>query len=182
MGPGLNAYVERKVFTPETPLVDYWDQPETDSFETLVESTCDKIQKMAQNRGEPIDLICHSFGGNLAEAALTEIHSLVRSCTFFATGFYFLESFKNLLWALAQSPGTDPHLREEYKDFLANLEELGSKNYFRRVFGEILKDPDFMRLYWGSPINAQKFQSFCPESSPIKSRDVFQCLPKFFKD
>ncbi len=84
-GPGLSTEIERQWFGDSLPVV-WWDQPTVTSgspapFGQLVAAAADQLRAMADDTGEPVALIAHSFGGQIAYALVREAPELVKSIT-----------------------------------------------------------------------------------------------------
>jgi pimeloyl-ACP methyl ester carboxylesterase len=84
-GPGLNAGAERLWFGDSLPIC-WWDQPIVSGgslapFGQLVAVAADQLRAMADDTGELVALIAHSFGGQIAYALAREAPELVKSIT-----------------------------------------------------------------------------------------------------
>ena len=93
-GPGLNAGVERRWFGDSLPIC-WWDQPAVTGgsaapFAQLLAAATTQLRTMAESSGEPVALIVHSFGGQIAHALVREVPELVKSITLLgcATGSF----------------------------------------------------------------------------------------------
>ena len=83
-GPGLHSAVERAWFGDTLPIV-WWDQPavagDPTPFRTLVAHAGRQLQIMADSGDGQVDLIAHSFGGQIAAALAREYPALIRRIT-----------------------------------------------------------------------------------------------------
>lgn len=149
MGPGLNADAERLLLGPHCEHITFWNQPEQPSsdgaFLTLCEQTCKKIEQMAKATGK-INIIAHSFGGNIAVQCLKTHSSYIEKCQFIGTVFYFGPSMlRRVMTYLSEAPETTVEFQQKFSDFLRNPQ---SPDGFWDYFGVIAQDPTFLRAYW----------------------------------
>ena len=81
-GPGLNSGIERLWFDSGLPIR-WWDQPGVDGeaapFDTLVKAAAAQLAEMAKH--EPIHLVAHSFGGQIAYALARDYPRRIRRIT-----------------------------------------------------------------------------------------------------
>lgn len=185
MGPGLNAYCERMVFGQDYPHIDFWDQPPCQSMNALIDRVVNKIEHMSKTANQPIDLICHSFGGLLAVYALQTKIPRVRSLLLLGTGFFYKKSFENIAKALTTDPNTAPDVRVELTSVLNKVSKDLIQKDFWSLFNAIVKDPEFMRLYWHSTSQYQNYKatlanapSLSVETFSAVSNDVIEMNPR----
>lgn len=154
MGPGLNAFPERKLLSASHPQTDFWDQPPIatpeKSFSLLVQAVQEKINRMYIETKKPVRIMAHSFGGHLITHALKAVGDKVSACEFFATGYDLPGGFFKLLKTLLADSKTEDALKSEIQQFLKSGKTHPSAADIWNYIGLIVKDPSFMRLYWPS--------------------------------
>ena len=83
-GFGWHCAVERVWFGDALPVL-WWDQPsvaaEPEPYAALVRNAASGLRAMSASAGAPINLIAHSFGGQLAATLAAEHGELIRSIT-----------------------------------------------------------------------------------------------------
>jgi pimeloyl-ACP methyl ester carboxylesterase len=88
-GPGLSAGIERLWFGDSLPA-SWWDQPllsadDSSPFEALVSAATKQLEQMTAAAARPVDLLAHSFGGQIAIALARRSPNLVRSIRLLAS-------------------------------------------------------------------------------------------------
>lgn len=84
-GPGLSAEIERCWYGEALPIC-WWDQPlvttdDASPFRSLVNAAHQQLQEMAEAAGGPIEVLAHSFAGQIAHALAHEAPQRVKSLT-----------------------------------------------------------------------------------------------------
>lgn len=156
-GPGGNLDVERAWFKSELPI-HWWNQPvygsnEASAFNKLVQAC--KIQLKSLNNNNPVDLIAHSFGGQLALALIQAAPELVNNVTLLAASPWPPMGVKNLAIYLYE------HGHEELQEHLKIIDNnFSPENYWKLVF-KIASIPNFFNNYWApeSLKNKEKYDS-----------------------
>lgn len=151
MGPGMSAFAERELLRDRwPPNTDFWDQPQVNgptAYRDLVAATFSKLEELSGGGKRKVDLIAHSFGGQLARECAGNMGEIVDSVRLISTGPDPLSGFYRLLIRLADDSRTDPALREKMSAFLAARPKSSDAPLWEMV-GLIVQDPEFMRVYW----------------------------------
>jgi pimeloyl-ACP methyl ester carboxylesterase len=152
-GPGLNAYVERRVLGEQFPHVHFWDQPPVhttrDAFEVLMDAAVAEVERVFDARRIPITLMANSFGGHLASRLLEIIPHRISACHLFGPVYDIPAAFLNLLGIMANDVTADGDLRTRIAAFLKDrADRSADKTEIWEYFSLISGDADFMRHYW----------------------------------
>ena len=156
-GPGLHAAVERAWFGDSLPVL-WWDQPAVAAddpapFRTLVGHAAKQLQALAASRGGPVDLIAHSFGGQIAAALANEYPALIRRITLLGCAppdpfRPFLLLGQRLLEAGYDRPGL--------QDAMKAAQETPDENRFAALIQACFPDPYIPGIYFGPGSAAAK--------------------------
>ncbi len=169
MGPGLNAGIERKLFSHKNPEVDYWDQPAVrgpHAYSDLLAETLRRVESLYASGSSPINLVAHSFGGILAAEVLRKIPEKVSSLTLLSTGHDLVKSFYLLLSRLASDSATPADLRKKMETHLRENPE-PTLDPFWSTIGMIVEDPNFMRLYWPTDSHFTEHRKLAEKFPPL---------------
>lgn len=151
MGPGLSAFAEREILSQSWPKnTDFWDQPAVSgpaAYRDLVEATFEKIETLSAGGKNKIDLVAHSFGGNLARECLEKMGASVASVRLISTGPDPVAGFHRLLKRLVAEEETESTLQKKIAAFFAESPLPGRESLWEMI-GLIGQDPNFMRIYW----------------------------------
>jgi pimeloyl-ACP methyl ester carboxylesterase len=147
-GPGLHSAVERTWFGDTLPIL-WWDQPfvteDSTPFRTLVAHAGRQLEAMAESTGGRVDLIAHSFGGQIAAALAREYPGLLRRITFLGCPHdrisHFFMFARRLLEAGYERPGL--------KEALAAVEESCDGNRFIALIQACYPAGTFPNNYFG---------------------------------
>ena len=161
MGPGFHAEIEKSVFGTSFPEVEFWSQPDSHSFSTLVDHCEAKLLTMEKAVGTPIALIGHSFGGQLATALVNRHPGKIEKMIILNSAFSPFECFINL--------GRHLKLVDENRAKFLRLATVEDKINF--VF-EISMQPQFSQLYWHSETRFTEYNSKAQHFASLNP-DVF---------
>lgn len=156
-GFGWHCAVERAWFGDSLPVL-WWDQPsvaaESKPYAALVKNAANQIKAMSDTAGCQIDLIAHSFGGQIAATLATEQGELIRSITLLGCPPSPLAAFFNFAHGLFEATPEHPGLKET----LSALEK-------HRDMGNLMA---LVQLCY--PGGALPERYFAPAASDIKAR------------
>ena len=90
-GPGFHARVERTWYGDRLPI-QWWDQPpiaadDPAPMQTLVAAAGAEVRRLAAASGAPVDLVAHSFGGQIARALAEAMPQRIAGLTLLACSF-----------------------------------------------------------------------------------------------
>lgn len=114
-GFGWHCAAEHVWFGDSLPVL-WWDQPSVaeapEPYAALVKNAVNKIKAMSDTAGCQIDLIAHSFGGQIAATLATEQGELIRSITLLGCPPSPLAAFFNFAQRLLEATPEHPDLKE----------------------------------------------------------------------
>lgn len=171
MGPGFNAYAERKLLQEKQSDVYFWDQPvihQTDNtFFRLVDAASEQVQRLVRETGGPIEIVAHSFGGHIALEILRRHPQSVSHCEFYASGFDLATGFLNVLRRVYQEG--DERLRQNMPPGTKELlqEKIGRREKFWDYIQGVVQDPNFMRFYWPNQKHFAKYNALVAQAPPL---------------
>ncbi|MDH4284701.1 MAG: alpha/beta hydrolase [Gallionellaceae bacterium] len=163
-GPGLHAAVERAWFGDLLPVL-WWDQPaiaagDPAPFRTLVDHAARQLRTIADANNGQVDLVAHSFGGQIAAALAKEQPAYISRITLLGCGNPILQFFNLGKWQLG---GEYEH--PELQNAIAAAQEKCDESRFfslaQACFPE-RRRPDF---YFGPDSSAAQERYFALASS-----------------
>lgn len=166
MGPGFNSEIEKKKYEGYN-AVEFWNQPSSEKFDDLVAAACGKATQLAAASGQPITLIAHSFGGQLARKIQELQPQSVKEILLVNSALDPFECFINLA----------PHLMAE-KSAFDSLRKAEVQEKINFILG-LASSPALNDLYWHSK---EKQNELAPlfAAAPQLSIDVFlKVFPDF---
>ncbi|MCC2678596.1 MAG: hypothetical protein K0R29_1172 [Pseudobdellovibrio sp.] len=183
MGPGANAQADEAILSSAFPNVFFWNQPlqknATHAFGNLIEEAKSQVAKLsAANNGNPVNVIAHSFGGHIFHALSLQIPDLLKSCSFYGTGYDIPGGFFKLLTVMRQSPSTESALKEKMDTFLAVHHESKASDIWNYI-GLIAQDPAFFRHYWPTQDLFNGFIATAAKTEPMDMESFQNILNDF---
>jgi len=179
-GPGLHCAVEREWFGDTLPIL-WWDQPAVagipDPFRALVAHAGHQLETMAKSIGGRVDLIAHSFGGQIATALAREYPALIRRITLLGCPHdrvsFFLLFARRILEAGHEQPGL--------RDALAAVEENCDENRFFALIGACYPRGEFPEIYFGPDSAAvrERYLSMFAKARPLDFATFFAVMQEF---
>ena len=178
-GPGLNAGIERLWFGRELPMR-WWDQPnvagEADPFDVLVEAAADQLAQIAAD--QPVRLIAHSFGGQIAYALARKQPKLIRRITLLGCAVDPASAIVRLCHRAAAVSGSTAltHAISIYEADL-NLET------FKAMVIAGATDPAYPSVYFGpgSAAARDRYQSLLPQVAPLDVATFLDVINGFLR-
>jgi len=179
-GPGLHSAVERTWFGEMLPIL-WWDQPsvagEPSPFRLLVAHAAHQLETLAESNGGRVDLIAHSFGGQIAAALAREYPGLIRRITLLGcphgrVSHFFLFA-RRLLEAGYERPGL--------RDALAAVEENCDVSRFFALMGACYPDSALPDIYFG-PYSAEvrkRYFVMAAKTLPVDMATFFAVMQEF---
>lgn len=153
MGPGFHALVEKKLFENSYPDVEFWSQPQTSSFSDLLQSAESKFLEM---KSDKIDLLAHSFGGQLAIQLIQKYPQKIGKVVLLNSGVDPFECFINLALKLGV-------LNENE----ANQARRAPVSQKMDLILKIAITPKFPFLYWFSEDKMKHYESVYSHVPPL---------------
>ncbi len=147
-GPGLHSAVERAWFGDTLPIL-WWDQPsvagDSTPLASMVANAGQQLKVMADSSGEKVDLIAHSFGGQIAVGLAREYPALISSITLLGCphdrfSFFFLFA-RRILDAGNEQSGL--------RDALAAVNERCDESRFFALIGAMYPNGALPDIYFG---------------------------------
>lgn len=122
MGPGFHSGVEREVFASRFSFVAFPDQPADIGFEELL-NWCDQQVDLlfAQNGNQKIDIVAHSFGGQLLKHLTKTSADKIRNITLVNSAFDSFKCFERMARALDTPALLNNATAEEKLNFILQL-------------------------------------------------------------
>lgn len=155
-GPGLSCFAEREHYGTTLPIY-WWDQPRgvvmfAHPFAELVEMATDTVSECAQQCGQPVGLVAHSFGAQLALHVASRIPEHLYAVTLLAPAF-------NIVDALARVGRCVLERRADAAGLQRALRLLAEQPYNRDCFwllvDELMATPDFLRVYFSDDADVE---------------------------
>lgn len=155
-GPGLSCFAEREHYGTTLPI-HWWDQPRAvvmfaHPFAELVEMATDTVSECAQQCGQPVGLVAHSFGAQLALHVASRIPEQLYAVTLLAPAF-------NIVDALARVGRCVLDRRAGAAGLQRALQLLAQQPYNRDCFwllvDELMATPDFLRVYFSDDADVE---------------------------
>lgn len=173
-GPGLSTQIERLWFENALPIV-WWDQPikkedQPFNLETIVEAATQKLNQLSEEAQGKVDIIAHSFAGQVAYALARESHHLIHQITMINCPYEPLSGIERLAAAMLTICSTD-ELNAHYQGF---MESKTSENFKKLVFS-IAEHPSFPTVYFGP-----NSKGHCDRFSRLMSSVRFLDIDTFF--
>lgn len=176
-GPGLHAAVERAWFGDALPIL-WWDQPSVAAdptpFRTLVAHAASQLETLADTVGERVDLIAHSFGGQIAVALTREYPALIRNITLLGCSPDPIRGFIIFARRLIEAGYEHPGLR----DALAAVEESCDENSFSALTQACYA---LSGIYFGpnSAKMRERYFAIAGETPPVDTATFFAVMREF---
>lgn len=179
-GPGLHCSVERTWFGNSLPVF-WWDQPsvaaEPEPYAALVTNAVNQLKAMSESAGGQIDLIAHSFGGQIAAALAREQGELIRSITLLGCPPSPLLAFLNFARRLLDNPSEHPGLKEK----LTAIEEYSDMNRFLALIQACYPSGTLPDSYFGSNSNEVKvrYSDIATRTPPLDIATFMAVMQEF---
>lgn len=155
-GPGLCCLAEREHYD-TTLLIHWWDQPRgvvmfAHPFAELVEMATDTVSECALQCGQPVGLVAHSFGAQLALHVASRIPEHLYAVTLLAPAFNIVDALTRVGRCVLER-GADAAGLQRALRLLA--EQPYNRDCFWSLFDALLATPDFLRVYFSRDADAQ---------------------------
>ena len=160
MGPGFHSQIENRIYS-DCKAVDFWDQPACENFDDLVAAACKKTSELASLASQPISLIAHSFGGQLARMIQQTQPKDVKEIILVNAALDPFECFINL--AANASPAIRQANVQEKVDFILSLASA----------------PGFNDLYWHSVEKMNALAPLFTEAPPLSIDAFLKVFPDY---
>jgi len=168
-GPGGNAQVERAWLGAQNSHIEFWDytppQNANHSFSELVDTYIQKIESSHQ----PLALVGHSFGANVAIAIHQQIPERIISLTLLSPLPKAAPAFLNLgrRIAVLQNPSLQNRV-SSFESFLKKQSPASDVlNEMWSLVFEIAQAPNFYSSYWASSSLFEKYAALCSKCKPL---------------
>lgn len=171
MGPGFNAYTERKMLGENNKNIEFWDQPvienSQDAFRKLLNATATKLEEMYQDTQEPIHLVAHSFGAYIAVQLLKTHPHFIGSLKVFNSSYNIVDGYLTLLKKMADNT-TDSEMKSQINAFLSsNPKSLQTGNLFDKIISLVTMDPMYIQHYFYSPKQLEAYINVASNAEPM---------------
>lgn len=180
-GPGGCCEVERKWFGEAGP-VSCWDQPlfgenEAAAWPKLVDAASAELERLARD-GEPVSIVGHSFGGQLALELSHRNPPAIREIVLVNAGEWPPRMFLSLAARMEREGLGGPELSKALESARAKL----TLESFWGLLGQITAVPAFMDLYWGpgSGASRQKYFSLATPDRIVNLPTFSAVMNSFF--
>lgn len=161
MGPGYHSGVEREVFASRFPFVYFPDQPVNISFEELLQWSEEQVASLyTQNGHQKINIVAHSFGGQLVKHLVAVAGDRINEVTLVNCAFDSFHCFERLAKALNIPPLQNNAKAEDILSYIL----------------QISSNPRFANLYW---INSDLKLSYESKTSNYPALDVATFMDVF---
>jgi pimeloyl-ACP methyl ester carboxylesterase len=179
-GPGLSSAVEREWFGNTLPIL-WWDQPSVagipEPFRALVAHAGHQLETLANTSGSKINLIAHSFGGQIATALAREHPRLIRRITLLGSPPVPLHAFLHFARRLLEAG----HERPGLKEALAAVEANCDGDRFIAFIQACYPDGSLPSIYFG-PHSAEardRYFEMAGKMPPIDIATFFAVMNEF---
>lgn len=167
MGPGFNSYIEKTLLGPHFPKIDFWDQPfpttDKNAFQSLANQVEKKLILMSNEINGPINIVAHSFGGQLFEYLIHKFPDKISKGTIYNSSSNLQLGFVQLLKKMALDSTTNSDLRHQLSLFLnSGIKALSISNFINNFARLASQDPLFIRHYF---YDSKKFNSYTNHSA-----------------
>ena len=155
-GPGLSCIAERDAYSDTLP-VHWWDQPRAvvhtpRPFATLVDAALDQLDELRRANGDPVPVVAHSFGANLAYELALRRPDAIASLTLLAPVHDLGGAFVQLAARLAAANATQS---ERLRDAILTYKNgAPGINAIWALIVAVQSTPDFLSAYWSKAARA----------------------------
>ena len=165
MGPGFHSEIAKKKYG-DIEAVDFWNQPPCGNFDELVSAANEKTAALAKAASQPISLIAHSFGGQLARMIQQSQPENVKEIILVNSALDPFECFINL------APYVNP---ENSKMDFDSIRKAPVQEKVDFILG-LASTPGFNDLYWHSK---DKMNALAPLFAEAPQLDIGVFLKVF---
>lgn len=177
-GPGLSCGAERARYGAQLPI-HWWDQPRgvvmfAHPFGELVEMATDTVSECAQQCGQPVGLVAHSFGAQLALHVASRIPEQLYAVTLLAPVFDIVDALARVARCVLERRADAAGLQRALR-LLA--QQPSSRDGFWLLVDELMATPDFLRVYFSDEA-ANEYAAFVDLMSrePLMDAAAFRAL------
>ena len=178
-GPGLSSGVERLWFGDALPIC-WWDQPliadrSSSAFGQLVEAATGQLRMMANQSSQPVALIVHSFGAQIALELVRRVPELIQDLTVLGSGPNPVASLFVLCRRL-----TEIHSTPELEAAIGMAQRQLNRRNFESMILLAAQHPAYPSVYFGpNSIVRDRFLSLLPQTRPLDLETFFNVMDDF---
>ena len=180
-GPGLHSAVEREWFGDTLPIL-WWDQPhvadDSAPFRTLVYYAANRLGILAGSSGGKVDVIAHSFAGQIAAVLAREYPQLIRRITLLGCPHDRVSHFFLFARRLLEAGYDRPGLKEALAAVEANCDE---SNFFALIRA-CYPDSTLPGIYFGpqSTEVRDRYLAMAAKTPPVDFATFFAVMRDLF--
>lgn len=167
-GPGMSTGVERLWFGEDLPIR-WWDQPiealwAPAPLDALTDAATAEVARMADACGEPVHVVAHCFGGQIAHALARRCPERLHRITLLGCAHNVLGGLFRLAGRTAESGGS-----RILADAIATARQHLDGDSFEAMMLAVAADPLFPGIYFGpgSAAARNRFLDLVPQTNFI---------------
>ncbi len=164
-GPGGNCDIEKRWLSHKYPNIEFWDQPKSSSYDQLKMACATKLQNTFGKN--PVNIIAHSFGCNIAIDILNEQKYTVENLILLSPVSNLFEAFKNISSRILEKSDLDIQLRNEISIALSLFTSNPSIDLFWSLIEKLIRYPNMLDLYFAQTAIGNRYKDEMTKSTPF---------------
>jgi pimeloyl-ACP methyl ester carboxylesterase len=194
-GPGMNSFSEEEILGPlfkeKDQAIHFWNEPSKQrpeggafraekAFSGLVKSAEEKLLSLVESAGEPITLICQSFGVHAGYRLALKYPELIKKIVLVAPAFHVAEAAKNMVgFSISDFKESQSDKSEKMAALLGLSKELFDEP-MREAIIISAENPIVFTHYWkNSSAMAQYFSIWAKRSAQLDVEAYFSVMTEF---